>query len=441
MSPPRHDTALPQHEAVPLPARLRMRGGDWLTGARERMLRWRRRPRRVQVPPLGKAILLTMMLTLFFSGVLGLQAPLYHFSLLVVAVVLVCRGAQFLYRPRLRIRRHLPERCAVGSCIQVRAGIRNASFFPLFDFVVTETIRTQPFRIDPDPPLIDCLPARGSMDWTYPLTPTRRGIHQLEGPQAYTLFPFSLCRHHQYLRQPRRMIVYPAFLPLHRIAIPTGRRHQPGGLQLASHVGDSPEFLGNREYRPGDRLRDLHHIAWARLGSPVVREYQEEYLTRIGLVVDTYVPPSCPEGKADLEAALSLAASIADCLSRQEYVIDIFAAGPDLYQFQAGRSLAYLENILDILACIEACPHNPFVTLEPAIRDELQQISTLILLVLDWDETRQRFLRTLRHHGVAVKCILVREDEPAHDIAGVLLEGRPIQHLTRTLIAGGIQSL
>jgi uncharacterized protein (DUF58 family) len=137
------------------------------------------------------------------------------------------------------------------------------------------------------------------------------------------------------------------------IDLPVGRKYQPGGLHLVSHVGDSEEFIGNREYRPGDRLRDIHHAAWARTGFPIVREFQEEYLCRIAMIVDTLAPPRDTAARQDLEAALSLAAAIADALSRQEYVVDLFAAGPDLYHFQAGRGLAYLDNILDILACLE----------------------------------------------------------------------------------------
>ena len=40
----------------------------------------------------------------------------------------------------------------------------------------------------------------------------------------------------------------------------------------------------------GDPLRKIHWRSWARRGKPVVKEYQEEYFSRIALVLDTFLP-------------------------------------------------------------------------------------------------------------------------------------------------------
>ena len=63
----------------------------------------------------------------------------------------------------------------------------------------------------------------------------------------------------------------------------------------------------------------------------MVKEYQEEYFSRIALVLDTFVPrrPRRDERRS-FEAAISVLASIADHFSRTENVVDIFAAGPDV---------------------------------------------------------------------------------------------------------------
>ena len=53
--------------------------------------------------------------------------------------------------------------------------------------------------------------------------------------------------------------------------VPSGRRYQPGGIAMASKLGDSFEFIGNREYRDGDNLRDMDWRATARLSRPIVR--------------------------------------------------------------------------------------------------------------------------------------------------------------------------
>ena len=149
--------------------------------------------------------------------------------------------------------------------------------------------------------------------------------------------------------------------------------------------GDSFEYLGNREWRDGDNPRDIDWRATARLSgasssSLVVREWREEYFLRVGVVLDTHVPLSAPASKrlflqelrerlpgkaarlarqAALERGVSICAAVSDALARQDYIVDLFAAGPNLYHLMAGRSLAYREQILDILACVEGSPEEP----------------------------------------------------------------------------------
>jgi uncharacterized protein (DUF58 family) len=192
--------------------------------------------------------------------------------------------------------------------------------------------------------------------------------------------------------------------------VPLGRRYQPGGIRLSSNVGDSLEFVGTRDYRQGDSLRSIHWRSWARRAAPVVKEYQEEYFCRIALVIDTFLPKRPrPADAHSFEAAISVAASIADFFSRTEHVVDVLAAGPDLYEVSAGRSLAYLENILDVLACVEPCGEPPFRSIGHALFERLAQVTTVVAVLLDWDPAREGFLRQVRDLGTAVRAIVVRE--------------------------------
>ncbi|HXV59907.1 MAG TPA: hypothetical protein VEK15_04375 [Vicinamibacteria bacterium] len=118
------------------------------------------------------------------------------------------------------------------------------------------------------------------------------------------------------------------------------------------------------------------------------------------------------------EAAISLVASVADYFSRSEYVVDIFAAGPDIYEVSAGRSLAYLENILDVLACLEPCHEPPFEIVGPALFEKLQQITSVVAIVQDWDDARESFLRRVKAFGVDLKVMIVREGSTAKKLEG-----------------------
>ncbi len=229
----------------------------------------------------------------------------------------------------------------------------------------------------------------------------------------------------------QQLVVYPRFFSMDEVPIPVGRKHQPGGIPLSSHIGDSLEFVGTRDYRPGDPVRAIHWRSFARRGRPVVREFQEEYFTRIAIVVDTFLPTR-PKAAAlaGFEGGISVVASIADYFSRSEYIVDILAAGPDLYEVSAGRSLAYLETILDVLACLEPCHDQPFETIGPSLFEKLSATTSLVAVLLDWDETRLAFLRRVKAMGVAVWAIVVRDGETTLPWAAAAVELDRVEQLT-----------
>ena len=115
-----------------------------------------------------------------------------------------------------------------------------------------------------------------------------------------------------------------------------------------------------------------------------MKEYQEEYFVRLAMVLD--VESRSAQDDALFERSLSLAAGIADVLARQEYIIDIFAAGSQVFHFQAGRALAHFEHILEILACLEAEDRLDMNALEAALLPEAGKLSAVILVMMDWDE-------------------------------------------------------
>jgi uncharacterized protein (DUF58 family) len=382
----------------------------------------------------GKLLYVVFLVVGSVAGGIGITPyPLYRYAFLLLGFFLVDYFFATFFRPRVRIERELPSRCAAGARIAVRARATNERRLAAYDLAVSERRGDPSARIDRSEHVGRLGPGE-SVELTYFIEPTVRGAYDFDGPRSVSAFPFGVYLSGRNVDAPARLLVYPRFKPLASIDLPVGRKHQPGGLVLVSQVGDSGEFVGNRDYRPGDRPRDIHQAAWARRGgAPVVRELQQEYLCRIALVADTF--------GEELEAAISLGAAVADCLSRQEYVIDVFAAGPDLYHFQAGRSLAYLENVLDILACVERCPESPFEKLAPALQEELAQISTAVAILLDWDDERERFVRSLEAQGVAVKVLVVRKKATTRDSRGFMTAAGPIALLTPAQVESGVETL
>ena len=216
-------------------------------------------------------------------------------------------------------------------------------------------------------------------------------------------------------------MVHPAYEPLTSLELPLNSRFQREGTSLVSNVGESLEFHACREFRVGDNTKHIHWPTSARSGELIVREFREEYLCRIALVVDTFVPkkkksllspvtwdPEAPP--VEFEAALSLTAALADHLARSDYIVDIFAAGPDIYHFKGGRSLAQFEQILDILSCMEPNRKEPLTKLETAVMEEIAGIGSAVLLLLKWDDDRKKLVEHMRSFGVQLKIIVLSDD-------------------------------
>ena len=131
---------------------------------------------------------------------------------------------------------------------------------------------------------------------------------------------------------------------------------------------------------------------------------------RVAVILDTHVPKNAkPAARDAFERAVSVSAAVSDYMARQDYLVDLFAAGPNLYHLTAGRSLAYLDQILDILACVRENPQEPFAVIEPEILENLSKITTIICVFLDWNDSRRAFVHRMAEQGAGVKVIIVRD--------------------------------
>lgn len=333
----------------------------------------------------------------------------------LIALLVVSIPLARLSRARLSLSYELPQRTTAGATLSVPVSVRNIGPKSTAD-VVLFFPELPPGRLKSTPLPLPPMAADESLQLAMEVETPKRGHYTFPGVRQEGHFPFGVWRDLFHHRQESSLLVTPWFSPLLELEVPVGRRYQPGGIALSSNVGDSTEFLGTREFRFGDSVRNIHWRSWARIGKPVVKEFQEEFFCRIALVLDTFIPAEAGAELEDtFEASLSVAAAVADWLSDGEYVIDLFAAGPELYSLQAGRNIAHLENVLDVLACLEPCREAPFETIAPVLLENMASTTTVILVLLDWDEAREGLVRVLRDQGPAIKTILVRDTSPTLD--------------------------
>lgn len=376
-------------------------------------------------------------------GMSSLDIQTYLLFCYSAALCVVATFAARWFRPRATLRVRNAERVCAGETLPVEVILTGAGDPPGIELAVVP--HRPPASIHPVPPsgALVRAPATGEVATArLGLRCARRGIFRLAGFRVETSFPFGLIHARTGWPEERSLVVYPRFTRLTRLEVGLSRRYQPGGVAMASVVGDAFEYLGNREYRYGDNLRDIDWRATARLNAPIVREYREEYFLRVAVVLDTHVPPEAgTPAREAFEQAVSLAAAVSDYMARQDYLVDLFAAGPNLYHLTAGRSLAYLDQILDILAAVRASRNEPFDVLEPELLDHLSRITTVVCVFLDWNEARREFARNLQVQGTSVKVIVVRNTACTLDPAVENFSAGPVSVVTPRQVVAGLEEL
>lgn len=245
---------------------------------------------------------------------------------------------------------------------------------------------------------------QGQVYQQLPLQPRRRGYLRLTAMLFSRPDPLGLFRAQVALPCAQTLLVLPRRYPVPRLTLPGRRQYQPGGLTLASHVGDSQEFIGLREYRPGDSPRTLHWPSWARSGKPQVKEYQDEFFTRHALILDSFAPDSLDPR---FEAAISTAASLAEAIQDGENLLDLLFVGAQAYCFTSGRGLAGIEQFLEVLACAQACTDHSFFTLEQSVRQRAGRLSAAVCILLDFDSPRRDLVRHLTALGLPLKVLVL----------------------------------
>jgi uncharacterized protein (DUF58 family) len=237
---------------------------------------------------------------------------------------------------------------------------------------------------------------------------SERGDLTLGRFRVSALVPFGLASGPPLESAPVRLRVVPRPANVLRLGMALATRHQPGGIALASKTGESMDLRGVRPYRTGDRIRDLSARTWARTGKPAVREYQEEYFTRVGVILDCVAPKKRAARNEDaFEAAVSLTAGVVAHLGRGDALVDLLVTGGEIHALTLGRSLGFLEQALDHLAVAEIAASVDRARLLTLLTPYLSRLSAVVMVVDGWDEARAAFLQAIEKSGVRVHCIAV----------------------------------
>ena len=362
------------------------------------------------------------------------QTVAYRIFGFAAALLLVAFAGALLQRGRYTVTRKLPRVVTAGEPFHYRVTVGNLENAPRDGLALIDDLA------DPRPALaefrarlkfptyrawkrlindrqscevkelaIPTLAPRSALEVTVQGEALHRGNQHFRGATVARADPLGLVRGLSIHDEHANLLVLPQRYALPPITLPGSRRHQPGGVALAAGIGDSEEFVGLRDYRPGDPLQRIHWKSYARTGEPVVREYQDEYFERHALILDTFGNAS---QAAAFEDAVSVAASLAYTVNTQECLLDLMFVGAESYCYTAGRGQLSAGSLMEVLAGVQLCASQTFQSLRSAVVSRRGMLTGSLCVLLAWDKARREFIRELQMLGVPVLVLLVTSEPP-----------------------------
>ena len=396
---------------------------------------------------LGKLFLLVACVALFF-GVDIQGTMIYQIFGAVLSILFFSFFLSIRFRVNLKIKRVLPETCVAGKEITYLIHVENQgkggekSIFyrerpeepmptwhdfnslaedgeekrNLFDrkmgyYRWLWHVRSKHNVESCDQELPQLLPKQ-ERDVEISLLPLKRGHIHLTGYVLTRIDPFGLCKHQIEYKCPENLLVLPKLYQVPKFFFQGSRKYHQGGLVAAQNSGDSGEFISLRDYNHGDPIKTIDWKSTARVGRPIVKQYRDEYFSRYGLILDSFVAK--PHSQS-FEEAVSVAASITMTLDSENSFLDLFFVGSECITCTVGRGLVEQQKMLEILASVSTCPDKSFAEITGLVKSHTALLSGMILVLIDLDEERKKLINYLVGNRIPVKIIVIVENREEYE--------------------------
>lgn len=225
----------------------------------------------------------------------------------LAAGVLGLVAGSFVVRHRLgtvEVVRRMPLRARVGDEIHAGLSVASGSRSPIPLFTLEDAFDA----FDPVTVGVERLAPGASAEVELVRTAAIRGVYEAGSVTLTSGAPFGLVRSRRTTLVRTPFTVVPRWVDLPSFPILEPSSSPSDVLHERARTGAGEEYLGVREYRPGDPLRAVHWRTTARAGKLIVREYQQEISSTVGVVLAGVDHGAGPE--SSFESLVSAAASI-----------------------------------------------------------------------------------------------------------------------------------
>ncbi len=356
----------------------------------------------------GRMFLAAGVTTMVCATIVG-HTPLVRVGVLVAALPLL--AALWIGRSRYRLaltRSVAPQLVAAGQSARVQLTLVNEARTPTGVLLLEDHL---PYVLGTRPRFV--LEGIGH-GWrrhvTYTVRSDVRGRFDI-GPMAVRVTdPFGLIELGRAFHTTASLTVTPRTVVLPGIPL-GGAWTGSGDNRPRAFATGSAEDVTVREYRRGDDLRRVHWRSSARVGELMVRREEQPWQSRATVFLDNRLISHRGQGVASsLEAAVSVAASVAVHLSQRGYAVRLVtASGEESGTAWHSRSAAVnTAPLLEALAVVQI-EHSP--RLDTAWLAEPGHGGLLVAVLGGVSDGDGPFLTRLQHHAATSAAIAVDVDE------------------------------
>ncbi len=170
------------------------------------------------------------------------------------------------------------------------------------------------------------------------------------------------------------------------------------GQHRSVRRGLSVEFAGHREYQPGDDLRHLDWLVYARSDRFDVRQYEEETKLRATLVLDTSGSMGYSSGtQTKLAFGLSLTAALGFLMIRQSDSVGLVTCDTGIRHFIPPGST--MPHLLHLLGALEEARPGGETSLAPVLAEIAGRLTRrgLVMLISDGFDDPAALLTSIQY--------------------------------------------
>lgn len=280
-----------------------------------------------------------------------------------------------LMRPRLRVNLSLPNSAPADHAFTVVTHVENRRRIPAMDLTIRfehpsdsgrayRHLQAAHWSPTPDHQLALIRPSERK-DLPVAISSERRGIHELPDLVVFGLFPFYLFRYTVQYPTEAVIAITPRPISGDEDDLCRGLLNNLGDWTHRLLAGDALDYTGSREYEVGMPVRSWDFRSWARLGKPIVREFQSPSIQMVTLLIDMSLsnwtastPSESAEPEVEIERVLSLAASAVNDLTRKMVRICLYVSSesPSLMS-ELGPTQTHQSDAESLLIRLAAAEH------------------------------------------------------------------------------------